>query len=664
MPLGGIGTGGVELGGRGNLQNWQIFNRSERDNTPGFLMPVIWAKQNGAKPYCSVLERRLFPPFDTTDNGLGDKGGPGLPRMAEAVFHSSFPVARVEFLERKCPVQVSLDAFAPFFPVDAEASGLPCAVLTYEVHNPGVAPADVSIAWSVENPIGDSKDRHNKQRSAAGWQGILMTDPSMAKDDALQGSFALAALPEGDAKAELLTAWRNNTWSSRTSHWYESFAETGELHAPDSSHGFVGSIALRQTIPAGATRRFRFLLTWYFPNRTPERCGWEAPKGYEKTLLGNYYCTRFKDAWDVAEYTTSNLPDLEGKTRSFVQAMQKATLPDVVKDGATSNLSTMVSNTLFRIADGSYHGFEGCGDLGGLGFGTCTHVWNYEVATQFVFPSVSRSMREISFGYATDETGHMDVRHRLPAGIEHGGVAAADGQMGQIVKLYIDWKLSGDTKWLAGRWPGAKRATEFAWEKGGWDGDQDGVMEGAQHNTYDVEFFGPNADCQTWYLAALKASAAMATAMNDGPFAAKCTDFAKRGSAWMDANLFNGEFYIQKIKGIPGDQIAQNLTDDDGKGNTIDPDYQLGGACHVDQLAGQYIASLAGLGTLLDPEKMESTQVSRPLQLQTQSRRSCLCDARLCHKRRGWFSHLPISVRRTAESSAALLFRGLERFGV
>ena len=51
----------------------------------------------------------------------------------------------------------------------------------------------------------------------------------------------------------------------------------------------------------------------------------------------------------------------------------------------------------------------------------------------------------------------------------------------------------------------AKRALEFAWIKGGWDANRDGVAEGVQHNTYDVEFYGPNPLCGVWYLGALRA---------------------------------------------------------------------------------------------------------------------------------------------------------------
>jgi hypothetical protein len=292
--------------------------------------------------------------------------------------------------------------------------------------------------------------------------------------------------------------------------------------------------------------------------------------------------------------------EVEDGTRSFVKALQSSTLPPVVIEAATANLPTLVSNTSFRITDGSFHGFEGTGESHGWGFGTCTHVWNYEVATQFLFPALGRSIRSTSFGYATDAAGHMDFRHKLPLGDEHWQPAAADGQMGQIVKLCLDWKLSGDQEWLRQLWPASRRALSYAWRPGGWDSDKDGVMEGVQHNTYDIEFYGPNPLCEIWYLAALKASAEMATAVGEAEFALMCRKLYEQGSRWTDAHLFNGEYYVQQVRAIPESQIAEGLRPVDSATDTLHPDSQAGSGCLVDQLLGQYMADLAGLGPLLN----------------------------------------------------------------
>ena len=366
----------------------------------------------------------------------------------------------------------------------------------------------------------------------------------------------------------------------------------------------MGAVCLQQSIAPGASADDSFLLSWHFPNRTPDRCGWHAPQGHERAIIGNHYTTRFQDAWDALSYAAKHLPHLEERTRRFVAAVRETTVPAPVKEAAMANLSTLVSTTCFRTADGEFHGFEGVNDKGGCCHGNCTHVWNYETATAHLFPSLSRSLRRSAFGYSMDDRGAIYFRQSLPDGISRDGFAAADGQMGQIMKVYLDWQLSGDNNFLREFWPKAKRALEFAWVPGGWDADRDGVMEGVQHNTYDVEFYGPNPLCGIYYLGALRAGEEMARATGDTASAAIYRRLFENGSKWIDQNLFNGEYYIQKIQGQPADRIAKALRGGMGADDPMHPQFQVGDGCLVDQLLGQYLSDVAGLGQLIDPTHM------------------------------------------------------------
>jgi uncharacterized protein (DUF608 family) len=152
-----------------------------------------------------------------------------------------------------------------------------------------------------------------------------------------------------------------------------------------------------------------------------------------------------------------------------------------------------------------------------------------------------------------------------------------------------------------------KRTIEFSWIQNGWDGNKDGVMEGVQHNTYDVEFFGPNPMCGIYYLGALRACEEMAKAAGDGAAAEEYRGLFSQGSRWIDANLFNGEYYIQKIQGTPKDRIPKALRSGMGTDDPEHPDFQVGEGCLADQLMGQYVADTAGLGTLTDPAKIRKT---------------------------------------------------------
>jgi non-lysosomal glucosylceramidase len=134
-----------------------------------------------------------------------------------------------------------------------------------------------------------------------------------------------------------------------------------------------------------------------------------------------------------------------------------------------------------------------------------------------------------------------------------------------------------------------------------------GVLEGVQHNTYDVEFYGPNPLCSIYYLGALRAAGEMATAAGDNESAQEYQRLFEKGSRWIDANLFNGEFYIQKIKGVKKTEIAPSLQGPMGAENPEAPDYQVGGGCLADQLIGQYLAEVGGMGPLVATENIRKT---------------------------------------------------------
>ena len=629
FPLGGVAAGSLSLGGRGQLRDWEIFNRPNKGFSPPYALPSIWIQAGDSKPIARVLEARILPPYEGQD-GLGSNNSPGLSRLQEATFTGEYPLAHIRFEDRDLPVQVELEAFSPFIPHDPDDSGLPVAILRYRIKNTGHSTAKVGIAFSIDNPVkpeprvgGAARSvqdsRLNEYRKSAELQGLLMTNPSVPAGDTLQGSFALAALISDRAAISYWRGWPQGRWWNSPMLFWDTFSRDGQLQNEPELRNSVGVICQHNSIPAGGSASFTFLLAWNFPNRTPDWCGWSAPPGEGNTVIGNYYATRFKDAWEVAQYTATNLDRLESRTGTFAVAFGGSTLPSVVKEAASANLSTLASNTCFRTADGEFHGFEGVDDHVGCCFGNCTHVWNYETATAHLFPSFARSLRKASFGYSMDDAGAMHFRQLLPDGKARSGFAAADGQMGQIIHAYMDWKLSGDNQWLATMWPRVKKGLEFAWVPGGWDANRDGVLEGVQHNTYDVEFYGPNPMCGIYYLGALRAGEEMARAVGDTASADEYRRLFNQGSSWIDSNLFNGSFYIQKIRGFPPDKIAPNLRSDMGSGNTESPEYQVGGGCLIDQLIGQYLAQVAGLGPLVSQEHVQQTLKSiHYVQLQAQ----------------------------------------------
>ncbi len=178
--------------------------------------------------------------------------------------------------------------------------------------------------------------------------------------------------------------------------------------------------------------------------------------------------------------------------------------------------------------------------------------------------------------------------------------------MGQILKVYLDWQLSGDGAWLRALWPKVKRALEFCWVEGGWDGDRDGVMEGAQHNTYDVEFYGPNPMCGIYYLAALRAAEEMARALGEtGPPAstASCMSADGPGST---PTCSTASITCRRSPAFRVTRSPCRCAPRRRRGHRA-PDFQLGEGCLVDQLVGQYVADFCGLESVVSEEHIRKT---------------------------------------------------------
>ena len=611
LPVGGIGTGTVSVSGRGNLVDWEIMNRPGNGFstvTPGNDAPffAIHIEKDEKKYTKGLMGPLLNYEYEHMEGRPVDHHG--IPRFAKATFDAAYPFGMVNLSDPELPVKVKMKVFNPLIPGDADVSGIPIAILRYEVTNTTGSPLIVSVCGSIRNFIGkDGSKFHldwkgdriyegavknkNEFRSSENFQGIYFMPGEVEKDDPAWGTMALTT--DAVSGVTYRTSSVPNAWSNAVLDFWDDFSNDGNLVEKDKQvdDDPMASLSVQQEIPANGTKVFQFFLTWHFPNR----------KAWASEVVGNYYATQYADAWDVISKTYPKLKALENRTLEFVNAFLDSDFPDEVKEAALFNLSTLRSQTVFRLADGHMMGWEGCMDMNGSCAGSCTHVWNYEQATAFLFGHLAETMRDVEFNYATRSNGSMSFRAGLPLINAQSGGTAADGQMGTIMKMYRDWQLSGNTAFLQKSWPNVKQALAFAWEDNSWDANADGVMEGSQHNTMDVNYSGPNPQMQFWYLGALKAAEKMALAMDDNEFAKKCSAIYNSGSKWTDEHLFNGEYYEQQVldpetKEIITDYSALNM-----------PKYQLAKGCLVDQLVGQYMAHICGLGYLAPKEHILTT---------------------------------------------------------
>jgi len=624
LPLGGIGTGTVSLGGRGDLRDWEIMNRPAKGFVPlrGPLGPffAIFTRTPQGRTRTRALEGPLeLSAYEESHGSTAPNHG--LPRFRKCSFAAAYPLGQVMLADADMPIDVTIEAFNPLVPADAETSGIPVAILRYVLRNKTNEMIEASVCGSLPNFIGidgsgqrtdwkgdpvyvGSKANRNAYRRSERVRGIFMSSEGVAPSAEQWGTIALATTAGGESTHRL--SWVRGGWGGSALDFWDDFSADGRLE-PRKETGEdtpMASLAVEVAIPPKQAASLTFLIAWHFPNRIT----WTR-KGNESDRIGNYYTTRYEDAWEVAEKTAAHLDALEEKTVRFVRTFCESDLPEVVKEAALFNISTLRTQTCFRTEDGRFYGYEGSCNTKGCCHGSCTHVWNYEQATAFLFGALACKMREVEFAHATNEEGLMSFRVNLPLErAQQFGKAAADGQMGCIMKMYRDWQLSGDDEMLESLWPHVKKAVAFCWIPGGWDADKDGVMDGCQHNTMDVEYYGPNPQMGIWYLGALRAAEEMARHVGDEPFAAACRKLFQQGRTWIDGNLFNGEYYEHHIR-PPKDEseIAVSLLVGMGAKDPTKPDYQLGAGCLVDQLVGQYMAHVCGLGYLVAPDHVKQT---------------------------------------------------------
>lgn len=605
FPLGGVGTGNVSIGSRGEMRDWELTNQPDKGGTLPFTCFAIRTATN-TRAVTRILEARLPAPHEG-DQGYDAGRLAGLPRLAGSRMRGEYPLLTVSFDDDDLSVDVSLTAFTPFVPLDADASGIPGAVLRYTVTNPADQPVDVTIVGSLANPIGITGRNVFHFPEYAGNPTVEFADDGELRglrfasdldgDDPRHGT---AALTTTDTSVTVKPQWLSGSWHNGVQNFWDDLSDDGLLTAdsvlstdePPYTDWYtklrVGSLGILHRLEPGESRDFEFQLCWHFPNRPR---AWQGNINLDNTraeeIVHNHYASAFSDAWAAARYLTHNLPELEVQTRAFHRALFASTLPPEVIDATTSTLVVARSTTCFRLEGGVFAAWEGSFDHAGSCEGTCTHVWNYAQTLAFLFPELERSARRTEFLNETRANGRMNFRANSVFGNAPWDFhPAVDGQLGAVVRVYREWRFSGDDEFLAELWPAVERAVDFAFKE--WDSDGDGVLDSRQHNTYDVEFYGVNSLANSMLFAALAAAAAMAEHLGETEVAARYRDAAACGSALMDSLLFNGEYYEQRLEDVSEHR------------------YQYGTGCLSDQVFGQQLAHVVGLGHILPAEHVRS----------------------------------------------------------
>jgi len=561
LPLGGIGTGCIQINGRAERHVWQIFNNHKHAFVPHSFF-AIRVEKGQDKPVLRALQTTAVGPF---------------PAMKSLSFRGEYPFGRYEFDDPELPVNVRMEAFNPLVPLDVRSSASPSAVFRLSVENPTDQPVEVALLATQQNAVGYLGDKPIDGRSYAGYGGneirvlrerggtLLHMTSNRPAEAPGSGDMALIAVTE-DVTAT--AAWES------LDELASGFTTQGSLSGPDqegpspAGETLNGALAAGFKLQSGQRRSVPFILTWHFPNARHGAGEWGGP--------GNMYSNFWPNALAVARELEASLDELTEKTRLYHDTLYESNLPHWLLDRISSQVAILRSRTCFWTREGYFGGWEGCCPESGCCYGNCNHVWHYAQAHARLFPSIARQMRAQEFQFQSPDGA---IPHRQPKSFP-----AFDGQCGAVLNSYREHLMSSDGKWLQENWPNVKRAMDYVVVT--WDKDEDGVLAGPQWNTLDGALGGSSSWLGTMYLAALAAAEKMALLENEPETAERYARIRASGSKNQDETLFNGEYYIQIPEATPNE------------------DYGTG--CHIDQVLGQWWAHQLDLGWVYPPDRVRT----------------------------------------------------------
>ena len=585
MPIGGLCTGTVYLGGDGKLWLWDIFNETKEGISDKIYKD--WQGKKQIKPRDGA--NFIFPvaPEYPFEQGFGIKiiqnesiwkKNLDFNGFEDITFKGQYPMAEISYRDAQLPVAIDLQSFSPFVPLDIDDSSYPATIMRFTVTNTSNTKATVVLSGWLENAVLNNSENNkdlkliNSIEKKSGNTVLFCTSKTDSESIIKQKDFGNMALM-------LYNSGKKNKAEAGTTIESKLLFPEIEQKTAEAKHGeqLVGVLSKTVKLKPGESKEISFIVSWYFPNLVlPQN---KNSKGENK---GRSYSKRFKNAAAVATDIAYKYDDLYAKTNTWKNCFyEDSTLPHWFLNRTFLNTSILATETSFLLEDGRFWGWEGIGCCGG----TCTHVWHYAQAFGRLFPELEKNLRErTDFAVMDTITGGIDFRGAL------ANKYAADGQAGIVLRSYRDYLISeNNAAFLDKNWANIKRSLQYLVDLDAEEGDEaNGTIFGEQHNTLDAEWYGNVPVITSLYLASLAAAVEMAKAMLDTTAEKEYSRILESGKKNIE-KLFNGEYFIQNE----------------------DPKHKkaigIGSGCYIDQVFGQSWAFQLGLGPLYNKEMINSS---------------------------------------------------------
>ncbi len=603
MPLGGIGTGCLDIEADGRLGLVTIFQRvwgwDRRDQV--YALPEFVQKRGLAandQDSLPFLKRRGV----VVDLGPEERGPLNLPFLGlsigqEAVVlsteplsgvgHASqihywghYPVADLEY-ETSLPVGVGLRAWAPFFPGDVKRSSIPGTVFMVHVRNPCPTTQHGTLAFSFPGPRAKpggtvSFTRHDDGEAC---RGVQVETPA--------ASYALAV-----AGGETIRI--GGELGADGAAWAQIATALPELNLADPGT----SLAVDFHLEPGEEQVVRFFLTWC----TAE---WESefPYGQKLHHYTNIYAQFFPDPWQTASRLAEEGNALLGRILAWQSVIyDEKGLPSWLRDQLVNLLHLISEESYWAAAcpplgDWCYQGglfalVEGTDAAGQQCCIPCDWYGNFPLV--FFFPELAWStLRALRVYMRADGAAPF----YLGQGLDLVGGAPAfddspfahDRQRTLNGACYADlvsrlWRRTRDTRVLAEFYPSVKANLLFTMRQHPAPEGILGLITESGDEWYECfDMRGITSHAGGVRLAQIRIVEALAEAIGDREFAAQCRQWFAQGSRLLEEQLWAGNYYF--LSRQPDSQEINRLV-------------------LAFQFDGEWMAHLHGLPGVFRPERV------------------------------------------------------------
>ena len=414
VPLGGFGTGTIELRADGRLADWQIFNNSPAGGGGNVHLDDAFfglrIRPHEGSPRAWAL--RTHPPEK-------------LPPVERLLYSGAFPVSRLRLSDPALPLNVSLYAYNDFQLHNAANAATPAIVFSLILSNPTSEALETSFMFNLPNHI---EGTYRTER------GFIL---SRSGEESFSGEISLSF----DASLDFSTAV-----SSDLEEIWEAFQQRGHFDDMASLGIFEhGAVSTQFVIEPGATRTVSMILAWHFPHRP-----------FAGAIVGNAYTNRFRSASEAATQINRKLPQIWRSLLSWDVLCTENTLPRPVHRALRNSLAQLYKTT-FCTAGGRWRSWD---SYATPNLCSLSEQLFRAVPLMLLYPEALQSQlrafatRQHPDGQFTQALGSGD---RFP--LDYAAPSSSAATIPSFILLtYYYFRSSGDEAFLKELWPHIEKA--------------------------------------------------------------------------------------------------------------------------------------------------------------------------------------------------------------